>query len=321
MRPIRTAPSSNRVQTFEVGLFPKHADGATSPRAACIARIRPAVPVCPTGGLLQTPRRRHRPRRLRQVHWFASTAVGPALYGARELDEERKVMSKCTLCVDRITDKTLPEAQRKPACVLACPSNARLFGDVHDPASVVSQAIIDRGGYQLMPEWGTQPANHYLPRRRTGMTLHAEDLQRIDKPAEDRRQAARTPDARPGPRRLCDLRTTEMTQAVPMAIARIPPLATRRGSIMNPALSVILLTTLIGGRPRPVPGAVRGRAGRLRQRRLRPRRPGRARARRGPRGRPVRSWGLVALLLSTSAILSGLGGPRRCGAPRGCRAR
>ena len=44
-------------------------------------------------------------------------------------------MKKCTLCIDRITDMSLPDSQRKPACVLACPTSARLFGDVHDPNS------------------------------------------------------------------------------------------------------------------------------------------------------------------------------------------
>jgi hypothetical protein len=47
---------------------------------------------------------------------------------------------------------------------------------------VVSQAIAERGGYQLMPEWGTRPANHYLPRRKTEMRIHAEDLERVDNP-------------------------------------------------------------------------------------------------------------------------------------------
>ena len=28
----------------------------------------------------------------------------------------------------------------------------------------MSKAIEERGGYQLMPEWNTRPANHYLPR-------------------------------------------------------------------------------------------------------------------------------------------------------------
>ena len=48
---------------------------------------------------------------------------------------------------------------------MACPTSARLFGDVNDPDSEVSKAIRERGGYALMPEWETRPANHYLPRR------------------------------------------------------------------------------------------------------------------------------------------------------------
>jgi Fe-S-cluster-containing dehydrogenase component len=103
-------------------------------------------------------------------------------YGVRELDEERKVMTKCTLCVDRITDNALPERERKPACVLACPTNARLFGDIHDPDSVVAIAIRESAGYALMPEWGTHPANHYLPRRKTERHIHADELERADNP-------------------------------------------------------------------------------------------------------------------------------------------
>ncbi len=30
--------------------------------------------------------------------------------------------------------------------------------------SDASKAIAERGGYELMPEWETKPANHYLPR-------------------------------------------------------------------------------------------------------------------------------------------------------------
>ena len=109
-------------------------------------------------------------------------------YGAREMDENQKVMKKCTLCVDRIYDETLPEAERKPACVLACPTSARLFGDVNDPDSIVSEQIRDNGGYQLMPEWGTKPANHYLPRRKTNITIHRDELTRVDNPLNKERQ-------------------------------------------------------------------------------------------------------------------------------------
>ena len=46
-------------------------------------------------------------------------------YGARELDADSGTMKKCTLCVDRIYDEALPERERQPACVLACPTHAR----------------------------------------------------------------------------------------------------------------------------------------------------------------------------------------------------
>ena len=91
-------------------------------------------------------------------------------------------MKKCTLCVDRIYDTSIPEDRRKPACVISCPTSARLFGDVHDPESDVSLAIRESGGYQLMPEWGTKPANHYLPRRKTKLRIHADELVRADNP-------------------------------------------------------------------------------------------------------------------------------------------
>jgi hypothetical protein len=33
-----------------------------------------------------------------------------------------------------------------------------------------------------MPEWGTQPANHYLPRRKTQLHIDPDQLQRVDNP-------------------------------------------------------------------------------------------------------------------------------------------
>jgi len=86
-------------------------------------------------------------------------------YGARELDRESGTMKKCTLCVDRIYDTKLPFEERQPACVLTCPTHARMFGDLDDPESAVSQRVREREGYQLMPELGYNPTNHYLPPR------------------------------------------------------------------------------------------------------------------------------------------------------------
>ena len=86
-------------------------------------------------------------------------------YGAREFSVERGTMQKCTLCVDRIYNTTLDEADRQPACVLACPTRARHFGDLGDEDSAVSKLVAERDGYALMPEFGYKPVNRYLPPR------------------------------------------------------------------------------------------------------------------------------------------------------------
>ena len=87
-------------------------------------------------------------------------------YGAREYDHDAGVMKKCTLCVDRIYNETLPEAEREPACVRTCPARARHFGDLADPQSEVSKLVAARDGQGLMPELDYRPTNRYLPPRR-----------------------------------------------------------------------------------------------------------------------------------------------------------
>ncbi len=170
----------NRVQTFEVGEFP-NTETVHFPKSCLHCEEPPCVPVCPTGAS-------YKRKEDGIVLIDYDKCIGckycswTCPYGAREIDEKQKVMKKCTLCVDRIYDKALPERDRKPACVLACPTSARLFGDVHDPESEVSQAIRESGGYPLMPEWGTQPANHYLPRRKTKLRIHEDELVRADNP-------------------------------------------------------------------------------------------------------------------------------------------
>ena len=101
-------------------------------------------------------------------------------YGAREIalppakarasdagskDSKRGTMQKCTLCVDRIYNETLDERDRQPACVMACPTRARMFGDLGNPDSDVSKVVAEREGFALMPEFGYAPVNRYLPPR------------------------------------------------------------------------------------------------------------------------------------------------------------
>ncbi len=109
-------------------------------------------------------------------------------YGAREYSTVEGVMKKCTLCIDRIYNEHLDEAERQPACVQACPTRARHFGDLGDPESAVSKLVAERGGRDLMPELGYRPVNKYLPPRprRAGHDANA-------KPAEEPLDTAALP--------------------------------------------------------------------------------------------------------------------------------
>ncbi|MBV5264387.1 4Fe-4S dicluster domain-containing protein [Pinisolibacter aquiterrae] len=154
----------NRVFTYEVGgegeagrtvHFPKNCLHCENP--ACVT-------VCPTGASYK----RSEDGIVLVDH---DKCIGCKLcswacpYGAREYDEVQGVMKKCTLCVDKIYNQNLPEEDRVPACVAACPSKARHFGDFADPNSTVSKLTAERGGYDPMPEKGYRPTSKYLPPR------------------------------------------------------------------------------------------------------------------------------------------------------------
>ena len=181
----------NRVQTYEVGQFPQ-TQTVHFPKSCLHCEEPPCVPVCPTGAS-------YKRKEDGIVLVDSDKCIGckycswACPYGAREYDEDRGVMTKCTLCVDRIYDESIPAAQRRPACVNACPTNARLFGDVHDPESEVSRAIRERGGYALMPELGTRPANHYLPRQLPQGAAPADEMQKPSPQATSRQAAAPRP--------------------------------------------------------------------------------------------------------------------------------
>src|SRR5258708_1753032 len=77
------------------------------------------------------------------------------------------------------------------ACVTSCKEGntsgsawppAALHPYSQEPESIGSKGIREGAGYALMPEWGTRPANHYLPRRKTERRIHADELTRADNP-------------------------------------------------------------------------------------------------------------------------------------------
>ncbi len=159
----------NRVHTYEVEPPQKDASTMTVhfPRSCLHCETPDCVTVCPTGASYKRAEDGI-------VLVDADKCIGCKLcswacpYGAREYSEQRGVMQKCTLCVDRIYNESFDEIDRQPACVMACPTRARHFGDLGDAESKVSKLVAERGGYALMPEMGYKPVNKYLaprPRR------------------------------------------------------------------------------------------------------------------------------------------------------------
>ena len=172
----------NRVHSFEV-LRPDAPPMVVHfPKSCLHCEDAPCVTVCPTGASYKRAEDGI-------VLVNESACIGCGLcawacpYGAREMDAEAGVMKKCTLCVDRIHNETIPEHDRTPACVRACPAGARHFGDLGDPDSAVSRLSAERGGMDLMPEQGTKPVNRYLPPR--DRDVAAFDLVALAEPAPE----------------------------------------------------------------------------------------------------------------------------------------
>ncbi|HMM56053.1 MAG TPA: 4Fe-4S dicluster domain-containing protein [Rudaea sp.] len=156
----------NRVHSYEVEPTQKNQPAMTVhfPRSCLHCETPDCVTVCPTGASYKRAEDGI-------VLVDEDKCIGCKLcswacpYGAREYSEVRGVMQKCTLCVDRIYNESFEEVDRQPACVMACPTRARHFGDLGDPDSTVSKLVAERGGYDLMPEMGYKPVNKYLPPR------------------------------------------------------------------------------------------------------------------------------------------------------------
>lgn len=66
------------------------------------------------------------------------------------------VAEKCTFCYHRVLNG------QPPACVEACPAEARIFGDQDDPNSKISQILKKEKSFRLKEELGTEPNVHYI---------------------------------------------------------------------------------------------------------------------------------------------------------------
>ena len=78
-------------------------------------------------------------------------------YGARYLNKAQKRADKCDYCQSRLS------VGLEPACVVTCPTRARVFGDLNDPDSQVSRLLKTRKTFVVRnARVDTKPALFYL---------------------------------------------------------------------------------------------------------------------------------------------------------------
>lgn len=89
-------------------------------------------------------------------------------YAQRKFGYEKGTVMKCTFCAHRIDSglakglKPGVDPEATPACVVTCPTDARIFGDLDDPQSNVSNLVRQFNGRQPRPETGANPSNYYI---------------------------------------------------------------------------------------------------------------------------------------------------------------
>ncbi|MCK6511751.1 4Fe-4S dicluster domain-containing protein [Myxococcota bacterium] len=96
----------------------------------------------------------------RRFNWHEpvvpNTEVNPIQHYLGNRKRKKGVMEKCTFCIQRSRDGKLP------ACAEACPTGARVFGNLLDPNSEIRYVLANKKVFRLKEDLGTEPKFWYF---------------------------------------------------------------------------------------------------------------------------------------------------------------
>lgn len=132
------------------------------PKLCNMCKEAPCVQVCPVGATFTTP------DGFVIVDYKRCVGCGYCVqacpYGVRYIHPVLRTADKCTWCYHRVRRGMLP------ACVNACPTKARKFGDLNDRESEVYKILHGPGRLTVLKkDMGTEPALYYLGARQEVM--------------------------------------------------------------------------------------------------------------------------------------------------------
>ncbi len=141
------------VKAVEVGRFPEVR------RHFAVLRCNhcehpPCVEICPVTAMYQRPDGLVDFDHDRCIGCKACMQACP--YDAIYMDPDSNTAAKCNFCSHRVDQGLLP------ACVVVCPEEALLFGDMEDPTSAVSRALGKHPVTVRRPEQSTKPKAYYI---------------------------------------------------------------------------------------------------------------------------------------------------------------
>jgi Fe-S-cluster-containing dehydrogenase component/formate-dependent nitrite reductase membrane component NrfD len=85
-------------------------------------------------------------------------------YDALYIDPETNTAAKCNYCAHRL------EVGLEPACVIVCPEQAIIAGDLDDPSSAIARLVAREQVEVRKPEQGTRPKVYYVGAESSALT-------------------------------------------------------------------------------------------------------------------------------------------------------